>query len=602
MGKYYIYLLLDSSKKGDYKYGDYSLEYEPFYVGKGSGNRIKHTLYDKSPFKYNKIKKLKNKNIDIKTIKLFDNLSEEECFYREIELISLIGRRDLNKGSLVNLTDGGAGRINSNVSDKTRIKISNKNIGIGRPHTQKTKELMSMIQSSEGNGFYGKNHTEEVKENQSKLISGNSHPMYGKTHSSESITKMKIKRNTEEVNKKIKEKAQENNKEVLMYSLDMVLLDEFESVKLASEKTEINESIISKSCRGDILNPTRYFFKYKNYLDIIKNNKFLISIGDTFIYNKIEYQLVKRNRTSVIALDIENEIEVTIRYKDCKGLTFKDSNDSEFIELYLFLKTKGDFKIDRQSYTIYNDVIIIYYNKLTKYSDLLVNDKKLIYNRYNEDKKIINIYEDTWRFKKDIIKSRLLNLLGKSKKIFGRKCVIKKVEFKDCKEFLNNNHMQGHVRSRINIGLYYEDVLVSLMTFGGLRKNLGQVSKEGAWELLRFSNILNTTVIGGASKLFKHFIKTNNVEMMISYADRAWSDGNLYRKLGLSKSDNKIYPSYFYIIDGIRKNRFAYRKDLLVSAGFDKNMTEVSIQHSRGYYRIFDLGSFKFEYFRDKLE
>jgi len=55
-------------------------------------------------------------------------------------------------------------------------------------------------------------------------------------------------------------------------------------------------------------------------------------------------------------------------------------------------------------------------------------------------------------------------------------------------------------------------------------------------------------------------------------------------------------PSYFYIIDGVRKNRFGYRKDILVSAGFDINMTEVSIQHSRGYYRIFDCGSLKYEY------
>ena len=74
---YYVYVLLDSSKKGEYNYGEYIFEYEPFYIGKGRGKRIKDTLYDHFTFKRNKISKLKRNNIEIISFKK----SEGNGFY-----------------------------------------------------------------------------------------------------------------------------------------------------------------------------------------------------------------------------------------------------------------------------------------------------------------------------------------------------------------------------------------------------------------------------------------------------------------------------------------------------------------------------------------
>src|SRR5690606_8212220 len=141
-----------------------------------------------------------------------------------------------------------------------------------------------------------------------------------------------------------------------------------------------------------------------------------------------------------------------------------------------------------------------------------------------------------WRDKKDIVKSRVLNILGVSPdKIFGRSTDIREIDNKEAKSFLEINHIQGGINCKTNIGLYYNEELVSVMSFGGLRKNLGSSSKEGVYEMYRFCNKLNTTVVGGASKLLKYFINEYKPKEIVSYADRRWSQGELYEKLGFTK-------------------------------------------------------------------
>jgi len=234
----------------------------------------------------------------------------------------------------------------------------------------------------------------------------------------------------------------------------------------------------------------------------------------------------------------------------------------------------------------------IEFNGLYYHSDVF-KDKDYHINKTKEcsDKGIhlIHIFEDEWDNKKDIVKSRIKNLLRLNDiKIYGRKCIIKPVPTKEKTKFLNDNHIQGTVGSNVNYGLYYNDELVSIMTFGKGRKIMNGLKYE--WELLRFCNKLNHSVIGGASKLLKHFIKNNNPKNIVSYADIRWSYGNLYNVLGFNLiTESK--PNYFYIINRKREHRFKYRKDILVSEGYDENLTENQIMYNRGINRIYDCGN-----------
>jgi transcription elongation factor Elf1 len=204
---------------------------------------------------------------------------------------------------------------------------------------------------------------------------------------------------------------------------------------------------------------------------------------------------------------------------------------------------------------------------------------------------LVHVYEDDWICKREIVKSRILNLLRKTpNKIYARNCVIKEVSTAESRIFLDKNHIQGFIGSKIKIGLYFKDELVSIMCVGKRRIGVG---RNDDYELLRFCNKLNTNVIGGASKLFK-YLKNYDINRIVSYVDRSWSNGNLYEKLGF-KLINKTIPNYYYIIDGIRHHRFNFRKDKLVKEGYDINKSEHQIMIDRNISRIYDSGSLVYE-------
>ena len=237
----------------------------------------------------------------------------------------------------------------------------------------------------------------------------------------------------------------------------------------------------------------------------------------------------------------------------------------------------------------------IEYDGLKWHSDEF-KDKNYHLNKTEECKKLgirlVHIFEDEWMNKKEIIKSIIRNIIGKTEnKIYARKCIIQNVNDNEKKEFLEKNHIQGNVNSQINLGLYHDGELVSLMCIGKPRINLGRkTSLEDEYELLRFCNKLNTNIVGGASKLFKYFITNYNPTLTTSYCDYRWSIGNMYKALGFTLSHHS-QPNYYYIIGNNRKNRFKYRKSELIKEGFDPEKSEKEIMEERGIHRIYDCGS-----------
>jgi len=225
-------------------------------------------------------------------------------------------------------------------------------------------------------------------------------------------------------------------------------------------------------------------------------------------------------------------------------------------------------------------------------------DKNYHLNKTNYFKKkgirIIHIWEDDWDFKSDIVKNQIRNWLGLiEKKIFARKCQIR--EIKDSKiinNFLEENHIQGMIRSIVKIGLYHEGQLVSVMTFDNSegRKKM----EDRGWNLSRFCSNKNYQIVGAASKLLNYFIKNWNPNRIISFSDKDWSFGDLYFKLGF-KLVNELKPDYKFIIDGRRVNKQRLTKKKLTKLGKDSSLTGSEIIKEMGISKIYSVGQLKFE-------
>jgi len=285
--------------------------------------------------------------------------------------------------------------------------------------------------------------------------------------------------------------------------------------------------------------------------------------------------------------------------------SYGKSNENEIINLldeWNINYIRNDRKIlNGKELDIYipSHKIAIEFNGLWWHSELH-KDKK-----YHLDKKIkcenqninlIHIWEDDWNSKKDIVISRLKTLLGLyDRKIGARKCIVKEIDAKTSFSFLEENHLQGGINSSIKYGLFYNNELVSVMTFGKLRKGLGQKNTDNKWELYRFCSLKNTLVNGSFSKMLSYFEKNVNPKELLTYANRDWSDrDNVYEKNGF-EFQNYTDINYWYFKDIYKRyHRFQFRKDVLVKSGKDINKTEKEIMYDDGWNIIWDCGNLKF--------
>ena len=210
--EYYCYILTDPSRNN-----------EPIYVGKGKGSRAWSHLnrQDMHPLTY-RISHMKKKNA-IPNVSIYGELDEEFALFLEEELICKFGRKDLGKGSLLNLTDGGDGKSGHVVSLETKKLMSLVRTGEIRSNETKTnisKAKRGQRYSDEARknmsiGQTGRIHSEErnkkistklmghkcseetrnkISEKVKNSCTGEKNGMFGKTHSTEAKQKMRAAR------------------------------------------------------------------------------------------------------------------------------------------------------------------------------------------------------------------------------------------------------------------------------------------------------------------------------------------------------------------------------------------------------------------------
>jgi hypothetical protein len=445
-----------------------------------------------------------------------------------------------------------------------------------------------------------------------KVISTNLEK-WGLTHSSSSdIIKNKIKNSNLEKwgyeypskSPIIKEKIKNSNLEKWGVENIMFLPDVVKDLKDRFYNKYGTDSFFKTDFfkKSDLYNPMSDDFLRKNL--IINKNKYYIRYLNDKI-SEFNCDFDKEHTFLINSINFHNRIRTNSKLCTvCNPIG--DSKSIKEEELFEFIKSIYFGEII-QSYRdgLEIDIYLPHLKLGFEFNGLYWHSEEWKDKLYHLDKtnyfsekgiRIIHIWEDDWDFKKGIVKSQLRNWLGlTSSKIFARKCYVKEIDKFKYINFLENNHIQGYTKATLKLGLFYENELVSLMSFDkmeGRRK-----MEKGGWNLTRFCSKLNTNVIGGSSKILKHFIKEYKPNRIISYADRDWSEGSLYTKLGF-KLTKILKPDYKYIYGNKRVNKQRFTKKRLKNIGLDINKTESDLTKEIGIYKIYNVGKLKFELFQ----
>ena len=217
--------------------------------------------------------------------------------------------------------------------------------------------------------------------------------------------------------------------------------------------------------------------------------------------------------------------------------------------------------------------------------------------------RLVSIYESDWYNKHDNIISLLKNIFIDSKIVYARNCTISKLDYKTKSAFINEYHFYGDSnQGTISYGLYYNDELVSVMSFGKLRGQNKLHNNKDHYELVRFVTKDNVRVTGGASKLFKKFISEYNPVYIICYSDNDFFTGETYNKLGfklksLGKSidyqwvkGTKSLSRYECMTNKLLEKYPKYR-DINIECS-----VEDYIMHDLGYSKLYRCGNSIWEY------
>ena len=350
-----------------------------------------------------------------------------------------------------------------------------------------------------------------------------------------------------------------------------------------------------------------------NRIECLECNEFFAKISNTHLKDKHDMTTDDyRAKHGIHNLSsVQTRKKLSKLYFENNKLLDNNYSSKGQIEIKEFLESYG-FKIkirrlDRVELDIFIPElnIAIEYNGLYWHSELLGKKHKLYHlnkTEYCEKNNIhlIHIFEDEWKHKEAIVKSRLLNILNKSSRtIYARKCQIKEVNPTDKNIFLINNHLQGEDNSSYKFGLYCGNELVSLMTFRTPQISMGYKNVENVMELSRFCNIKNTNVIGSASRLFKYALTNINCDRVISYADRRWTttlNKSIYDVLDFA-NNGITGPNYWYMkryLSRLPRYDFAKHKLSNKFSNYDGAKTEWENMINFGYDRIWDCGSIRY--------
>ncbi|MGA0557030.1 hypothetical protein ACO2Q8_10290 [Larkinella sp. VNQ87] len=217
--------------------------------------------------------------------------------------------------------------------------------------------------------------------------------------------------------------------------------------------------------------------------------------------------------------------------------------------------------------------------------------------------RLIHLWEDVWQQKPAIVLSRLRALAGVSERIPARLTEVRRIDRPTTARFLEEHHLQVVTQSKYKYGLFLParyfrvlspgflgehasdpELLVAVATFSHPRTMVRNGTPCRSVELVRFANHWNCTVVGGLDKLLKAFTTDVRPDDIMTYADRDWSDGRSYQKLGFEQRE-ATEPQTFWVRPGEWQRFYPHH--------LPDGLTEAELP-AHGFVPVYNSGSLKF--------
>ena len=280
--------------------------------------------------------------------------------------------------------------------------------------------------------------------------------------------------------------------------------------------------------------------QHELFLQCYNDRNLLIKVIQDLPHNTTSHLAEKLNISRNLAYSLVDRLNV-LDYID-----LKTSNTSHYEdELIKFIGEDLCIKNDKQVLSPYEIDIYIpsknigiefngdfWHSSICKEKNYHFNKSKLAEKR---GIRLIHIYEYEWV---DVIQRKKIELmlniaLGRNNtKIYARQCEVRKITNAEATLLNEQIHLQGHRNAQVTYGLFYKNELVQLMSFSKTKYNRN-LTDNNSWEIIRGCPSSNNIVVGGVSKLFKHFVKEYHPTKVFSYCDFNKFNGKSYEALGM---------------------------------------------------------------------
>lgn len=350
-----------------------------------------------------------------------------------------------------------------------------------------------------------------------------------------------------------------------------------------------------------------------NLTNIIRN-KDLFTSAINKVNASLKDKLTLKELSELFDISMSYAVYLVNKYDLRDSIRYLNGQSYAELELIDFCKQHGFNVVQKDRTVLENKELDIYipsekfaieyngtYHHSSEFKSYTYYQEKTL-DCTNKGIRLLHIFDYEWT---DINKKqKLLDLIEQTLNInqtviYARNTEVRTVPNIEMTEFLNLYHLQNTVNCSTALGLYYDGKLIEIMTFGKPRFN-----SEYDTEILRLCTKAGYKVIGGASKLFKHYIKNHSTETIISYCDLAKFSGKVYEQLGMTK-DTVTSPGYIYVNKSnlaVLSRQSCMKHKLIERNWGTENQTEEEIMSNHNYVRIYDSGNARYIYKPNNLK